>query len=87
MVHRCEVCKHGLEVTYKKPQELRRFLNRAGRILPRRLSRMCAKHQRVLNLEIKRARTMALLPYQLEESAPIGNERGRGGRGGRRFGN
>ena len=79
----CEACKHGFEVTYKKPQELRRYLNRAGRIMPRRLSRMCAKHQRRLNQEIKRARTMAMLPYQLEESVPIGGERQ--GRGGRRF--
>jgi len=62
----CEVCKHGIELTYKRPEELRRYMNRLGKILPRRVSRLCAKHQRRLSREIKRARVMALLPYEVE---------------------
>jgi len=53
-------------VTYKRPEELRRYMNRLGKILPRRVSRLCAKHQRRLSREIKRARVMALLPYEVE---------------------
>jgi len=63
---RCEICKHNVELTYKRPEELRRYMNRLGKILPRRVSRLCAKHQRVLSREIKRARVMALLPYEVE---------------------
>jgi len=62
----CEICKHSIELTYKRPEELRRYMNRLGKILPRRVSRLCAKHQRVLSREIKRARNMALLPYVIE---------------------
>ena len=42
---------------------LRRFINERGKILPRRMSGTCAKHQRQLSVAIKRARTIALLPY------------------------
>jgi len=63
---RCEICKHDASFTYTRPQELRRYVNRVGKILPRRVSRLCAKHQRMLSREIKRARVMALLPYAVE---------------------
>ncbi len=62
----CEVCKHSIELTYKRPEELRRYVNRLGKILPRRVSRLCAKHQRRVSREIRRARVMALLPYVVE---------------------
>jgi len=62
--HVCDICKHNIELNYKRPQELRRYMNRLGKILPRRVSRMCAKHQRRMSREIKRARVMALLPYE-----------------------
>jgi len=62
----CELCKHDIELSYKRPEELRRYMNRLGKILPRRVSRLCARHQRVLSREIKRARVMALLPYEVE---------------------
>ena len=42
---------------------LRRFTNERGKILPRRMSGTCAKHQRQLSVAIKRARTVALMPY------------------------
>jgi len=62
----CEVCKHNIRLNYKRPEELRRYMNRLGKILPRRVSRLCAKHQRHVSREIKRARVMALLPYEVE---------------------
>jgi small subunit ribosomal protein S18 len=80
----CDICKHKLVLSYKKPQELRRYVNRVGKILPRRVSRMCAKHQRAVSKEIKRARVMALLPYQLEESTTGDERKGRRGGGRRR---
>ncbi len=53
-------------LTYKQPDELKRYMNKLGKILPRRASRLCAKHQRQLSREVKRARKMALLPYEVE---------------------
>ena len=48
---------------YKRPAELKQFMNRLGKILPKRATRLCAKHQRRLGVEINRARMIALLPY------------------------
>ncbi len=48
---------------YKRPAELKQFMNRLGKILPRRATRLCAKHQRQLGVQINRARKIALLPY------------------------
>ena len=59
----CKLCERKIELTYKRPHELRRYVNRLGKILPRRASRLCAKHQRVASREVKRARVLALLPY------------------------
>ncbi len=59
----CKFCTQGLKVDYKKPDTLRRFITERGKILPRRITGTCAKHQRVLSQEIKRARVIALLPY------------------------
>jgi len=52
-----------MELNYKRPDELKQFMNRLGKILPRRATRLCAKHQRHLAREINRARKLALLPY------------------------
>ncbi|MGB9757399.1 MAG: 30S ribosomal protein S18 [Candidatus Bipolaricaulaceae bacterium] len=60
----CRVCQQGLELTYKKPEVLRQFMNRRGKILSRRITKLCAKHQRLLATEIDRARKLALLPYE-----------------------
>lgn len=62
----CKVCEHNLVLTYKQPDELKRYMNKLGKILPRRATRLCAKHQRQLSREVKRARKMALLPYEVE---------------------
>lgn len=60
----CRVCQQKLELTYKKPEVLRQFMNRRGKILSRRITKLCAKHQRILATEIDRARKLALLPYE-----------------------
>ena len=50
-------------IDYKDTAILRKFISERGKILPRRVSGTCAKHQRDLNTAIKRARQVALLPY------------------------
>ena len=65
--HRRKVCRFcadsNLVIEYKNPRSLRYFITERGKIIPRRISGTCAKHQRVLTKAIKRARTIALLPY------------------------
>jgi small subunit ribosomal protein S18 len=50
-------------IDYKDPQALRYFVTERGKIVPRRISGCCAKHQRELTLAIKRSRNIALLPF------------------------
>jgi len=59
----CKFCIKKVEVDYKNPESLRRFITERGKILPRRITGTCAKHQRMLAREIKRSRALALLPY------------------------
>ena len=60
----CPFCAGKIEmVTYKNPARLRRFISDRGKIEPRRKTGVCAKHQRILALAIKRARHLALVPY------------------------
>ncbi|MBW1649489.1 MAG: 30S ribosomal protein S18 [Deltaproteobacteria bacterium] len=60
----CRFCiDSSKEIDYKQPKNLRYFITERGRIIPRRVSGTCAKHQRKLTLAIKRARMIALLPY------------------------
>jgi len=51
------------EIDYKDVAKLRKYLTEKGKIMPRRMSGTCAKHQRQLAMAIKRARVVALLPY------------------------
>ena len=53
-------------IDYKDLYRLKKFINENGKILPRRVSGACAKHQREVNIAIKRARQMALLPYVID---------------------
>ena len=67
-VHRkkkvCLFCAEKVDaIDYKDVMKLRKFISERSKILPRRVSGACAKHQRALNTAIKRARQMALLPY------------------------
>ncbi|MDD5039685.1 MAG: 30S ribosomal protein S18 [Patescibacteria group bacterium] len=62
----CHFCTNAMsEVDYKDIKLLQRFTSSYGKILPRKKTGICAKHQRKLAEAIKRARFMALLPYTL----------------------
>ncbi len=55
-------------IDYKQADALRRYVTERGKIKPRRQTGMCARHQRVLAMSIKRARHLALLPFTGERS-------------------
>jgi small subunit ribosomal protein S18 len=60
----CRFCADSsIPIDYKDPRTLRFFTTERGKIIPRRVSGNCAKHQRKLTTAIKRARTIALMPY------------------------
>ena len=65
--HRRKVCRFcadsNIAIDYKDARMLRLFTTERGKIVPRRISGNCAKHQRILTVAIKRARNIALLPY------------------------
>lgn len=65
--HRRKVCRFcadsSLIIDYKETRTLKYFITERGKIIPRRISGCCAKHQRALTEAIKRARTIALLPF------------------------
>jgi small subunit ribosomal protein S18 len=63
----CAFCMDKAEtIDYKDLGKLRKYITERGKILPRRISGNCAKHQRELTVAIKRARNIALLPYTTE---------------------
>jgi small subunit ribosomal protein S18 len=63
----CSFCVDKVEkIDYKDVAKLRRFVTERGKILPRRISGNCAKHQRQVTIAIKRARNIALLPFTAE---------------------
>lgn len=63
----CSFCVDKVEtIDYKEVGKLRRYTTERGKILPRRISGNCAKHQRQMTLAIKRARAIALLPFTAE---------------------
>ena len=60
----CPICESGLRnIDYKDDRRLGRYITERGKILPRRISGMCARHQRQVGTAIKRARYLALIPY------------------------
>ena len=60
----CVFCAENIEhIDYKDVTQLRKFTTERGKIMPRRASGTCAKHQRQLATAIKRARMVALMPY------------------------
>lgn len=60
----CAFCAEKVNtIDYKDTAKLKKFVSERGKILPRRITGNCAKHQRVLTLAIKRARHVALLAY------------------------
>jgi small subunit ribosomal protein S18 len=60
----CSFCIERVEhIDYKEVSRLRRYLSDRAKILPRRMTGTCARHQRSLTVALKRARHMALLPF------------------------
>ena len=60
----CRFCADAnLQIDYKDPKTLRYFVTEVGKVIPRRISGNCAKHQRRVTTALKRARQLALLPY------------------------
>ena len=60
----CQFCAEKIDhIDYKDTARLRKHISERAKILPRRVSGACAKHQRELTVAIKRARQVALLPY------------------------
>lgn len=63
----CSFCVDKIEfIDYKDVGRIRRFTNERGKILPRRMTGNCAKHQRQLAESVKRARAIALLPFTVD---------------------
>lgn len=58
----CYMCT-GKDINYKDVETLKRYINDKGKILPRRVTGACARHQRHIASQIKRARAIGLLPY------------------------
>jgi len=60
----CRFCENrDNDFNYKNERKLRNYITDRGKIIPRRISGTCAKHQRKLTVAIKRARHMAILPF------------------------
>ena len=57
------MCRQNYNLDYKNPEQLKKFINDKGKILPRRATGACAKHQRDITLAVKRCRHIAMLPY------------------------
>jgi small subunit ribosomal protein S18 len=65
----CRYCAdNAVKVDYKNPGELKYFITERGKIVPRRISGNCAKHQRQVAVAIKRGRNVALLPYTVMQN-------------------
>lgn len=65
----CRFCTDSeIKIEYKDPLILKDYITDRGKIIPRRITGNCAKHQREVTLAIKRARSIALLPFVVTES-------------------
>lgn len=64
----CVFCadKNYTDIDYKDVNKLKRYVSERGKILPRRITGNCAKHQRALTVAVKRARHIALMPYTMD---------------------
>ena len=63
----CRFCtEKGLRVDYKETEAIHKFLTEKGKIIPRRITGNCSKHQRLLARAIKRSRHSALIAFQME---------------------
>ena len=63
----CNFCVEKIDdIDYKDVEKLRKYVSDKGKILPRRVTGTCAKHQRKVTVAIQRARAIALLPYTVK---------------------
>ncbi len=63
----CVFCVDKIEeLDYKEVAKVKKFITEKGKILPRRMSGVCAKHQRMVATAVKRSRVMALIPYRAD---------------------
>ncbi len=63
----CRFCgNREIQIDYKNTDLLKNYISETGKIEPRRLTGTCAKHQRLVSNEVKKARQMALLPYVID---------------------
>ena len=63
----CNFCVEKIDdIDYKDVEKLRKYISDKGKILPRRVTGTCAKHQRKVTVAIQRARAIALLPYTVK---------------------
>ena len=63
----CVFCgENAQQIDYKDAATLKKYVSERGKILPRRITGTCAKHQRAITLAVKRARHIALMPYIAE---------------------
>jgi small subunit ribosomal protein S18 len=63
----CSFCAdRAVDISYRDVTRLKKFVSERGKIVPRRISGNCAKHQRLLTTAVKRARYIAFLPYVSE---------------------
>ena len=62
----CVFCGKDNVIDYKDTAKLKKYVSERGKILPRRITGTCAKHQRALTVALKRARHVALMPYVAE---------------------
>ncbi|MCK5125322.1 MAG: 30S ribosomal protein S18 [candidate division Zixibacteria bacterium] len=63
----CRFCENHIDVVdFRDDRLLRRFVTERGKIIPRRISGTCARHQRTLTTSIKRARHLAIMPFVAE---------------------
>ncbi|MDE7169015.1 MAG: 30S ribosomal protein S18 [Mucispirillum sp.] len=63
----CRFCADKIDIDYKDAKLLRQFITERGKIMPRRLTGTCAKHQRNLAAAVKTARIIALVPFTLNK--------------------
>ncbi|MBQ1906996.1 MAG: 30S ribosomal protein S18 [Firmicutes bacterium] len=72
-MHKKKVCQYcadkTLTVDYKDTENLKKYITERGKILPRRVTGACAMHQREIVKAIKRARTVALLPFDADKNS------------------
>lgn len=74
----CKFCKEKVEyIDYKDIQLLKKYTTDRGKIKPRRLTGNCAQHQKDISNAVKRARTMALIPYSVKNVSKRGMGRRR----------